>query len=140
MSLQSDLDTACASLHAVHNGGLVGETGHYNFVGIQGVNRISWGKSFLCQLRWTWTTPPCYIQLDFHEANPLFVMSTPVFTLFGTCNECDEGIEHFGTVHCFRMATLAYRMYVGQQYNLQTAHIQYKGTNAGSIAFYLTGL
>jgi len=140
VSLQSDLDTACASLHAVHNGNLVGETRHYNIVMLAGVNRISWGKSFLCQVKWLWTTPPCYVQLDFYETNPLFTVPSPTFTIFGTCNECNEGVSVLGTEHTFRMASLAYRQYVGQEKDIQQAHIQYKGTNAGSIIFYLTGL
>lgn len=139
MSLQSNLDTACASLHAVQNGSLIGETRNYNLVMLRGVNRVSWGKSFNCQLRWTWTTPPCYVQLDFYEANPLFVMPTPVLTLFGSCNECNEVVNRLGCTHTFRMATFAYRMRAGQQIDIRQAHIQYKGTNSGSILFFVTG-
>jgi len=139
MTLQSDLDAACISLQTVNSGSLIGETAHYNIVMLTGVNRISWGKSFLCQARWVWTTPPCYVQLDFYQANPLFVVPLPTFTLFGTCNNCNEGVNRLGTTHTFRMASLAYRQKVGSQTLIRQAHVQYKGTNAGSIVFYLTG-
>ena|SRR6187402_2572821 len=139
MSLVSNMAAACFELQHVRPYDGVDAVGKYHVVAITENSRISWGGSWIVRPRWHATTPPCFIQLAFHEVWPSGENPSPCFTVLGICNNCNEGVTRLGSSSWFRMAEIRLQNYGSYYTQVKQVHVQIAGTNAGSVGFFVTG-
>lgn len=134
MSLSSSYTATLASCVAVpQHDVFTTEINQFQLKVAYGVNKMFWKSWDNVTLKWDAPSPPAQVYLRFYETVNWQVGDVPIVTVGGYLATCATPGTFKGTSQWFWMAVLGYQPFNGANLPIQWAHIQYKGTNAGSI-------
>lgn len=134
MSLSAMFDATIAACWAVpQQNYFATEIGEYQVKTRYGVNKTFWRTWDNVTLEWFAPAPPTLCYLRFYETVDSIVGKTPVFSFGGFSATCVLAGSGLGTTRWIWMATLDVSILGVPAYGVQSIHVQYKNTNAGSI-------
>lgn len=113
------------------------EIGSYQFKAADNLNKVFWRSWDNLTLKIDAPSPPAQIYFRFYETINYQIGDVPLITVGGYLATCATPGTFKGSAAWFWMALLGVQSFGSANFPYNWAHIQYKGTNAGSVGLVL---